>query len=465
MKLLDSKPLSFSYANESLIFATEKGNVLVSETLNSNFITQMQIERKPSQQLKMDQSKSSNDFKKDDIDIKPSPLIENSEYSQNSTFSSDSSNAPLLNSVNSVNNEFRRKLSVSKSQDIKLFNEDQNADQTGKKESNKKNRVRKNIIKSCASSSSLLIDSIEESSPAEEEILDKSIVYHKQQHPLDISNIVNIPKIMKNVNRKRRFSLDTSDNVTATSFLSSLANERIQAMPKDSSSVKPQSPKPIKSGNKEQESKNVPPSSIQPENPITQSSPLLATENIQKNSKEEDKHQQTSTRIIQKNEFGNSCSIMWNYQIVKNTRIEHIEWIASTRIFVYTLAKQVIKNDDEKEKSSRRNSISSIDNSDMSQRYSGISFLYLIDLKYHRISRLFEKSGFNITAVAFSPNKQYFFVVINGFMAVLFKNDIQPKQIRSFTFQKKIFVTFAPNSLVIIGVGGEMVFITMPEKE
>lgn len=51
-------------------------------------------------------------------------------------------------------------------------------------------------------------------------------------------NQVNIPKIMNFVNKKkRRLPLNLSDNSNQNSFLTTLANERIQAMPKDLSSA------------------------------------------------------------------------------------------------------------------------------------------------------------------------------------------------------------------------------------
>ena len=75
---------------------------------------------------------------------------------------------------------------------------------------------------------------------------------------------------------------------------------------------------------------------------------------------------------------------MWNYLISKGTKIEHIEWIASTRVFAYTLEKQVPKKEDEKEKTTRKNSNSTsklnksndnLDNESI-QLYTGTSFPY-----------------------------------------------------------------------------------------
>lgn len=443
VKLLDSKPLSFSYANESISFATSKGNVLISETMNSNFIAQMAIEsNKPLQ----NNSSTTSD------EIQSSPLLENSESSQN-------------NSSEKVGNkrELRRKLSESRSQIINLFDKTKTVSQ--KSDGSRKSRVRTSIIKSCASSTSMFLDSMSESNPQEEEILDKSIVYHKQNvsnnSPLVDDrrpNEVNIPQVLNGMNRKRRFSLNPSDFSEKSSFLSRLKNERIEAMPKDSSSAIPPANSPRKK-NVKSEAKVSP--------VLTKSEQAIPTFLLNdKALNDDDKNSLESSRFIPKSKFGNNCTLMWNYQIAKGMRIENVEWIASTRLFAYTLAKSANKNEEERERSSRKNSIDSSDGFfDLTQLYSGTSFLYLIDLKYHRITRLFEKAGFNITAVAFSSNKQYFFVVINGFMAILFKNRIQPKQIKSFTFQKPIFVTFAPHHLVIIDVKGEMTFVSTTEKD
>ena len=61
---------------------------------------------------------------------------------------------------------------------------------------------------------------------------------NKNQDSINQMNQVNIPKIMNFVNKKKRsFSLNLSDNSKQNSFLSTLAKERIQAIPKDSSSA------------------------------------------------------------------------------------------------------------------------------------------------------------------------------------------------------------------------------------
>lgn len=73
VKLLDSKPLSFAYANESNFFSTKNGNILISEITNPNFIAQMEfdtkIDQKPPEKNdnKNDNSKSENNSNQSDF--------------------------------------------------------------------------------------------------------------------------------------------------------------------------------------------------------------------------------------------------------------------------------------------------------------------------------------------------------------------------------------------------------------
>lgn len=611
VKLLDSKPLSFSYANESIAIATANGNVLISETSNSNFIAQMAIGKQslpgspekgtaniPAKTEAADiKEPNSPDTKKVHLerakgDDKAEPSCPNSSTNNSSNLNNANNennlnNANNENNLNNANNEdnlnnvnnansvppsplsgsfdntdpaidntnitdsfdnaknvpladlkLRPNISISKSQDITLSLDSDMLNVN--KPQTRRSRIRKNIIKSCASSSSLFLDAIGGSSPREEEILDKSIVYDSHEKanlsnppsPLlannaslpvpSLSNVSipqNIQKISGSSSRQRRNSTTPSESLSSGSILSRVVNEGIKTMPKDSSSVvpipipRPKTNKPLppsllvksktassalplsESSSKcisqsesiseidNKSSQLIPPmfpiadesaDEEQPKNlklgKSSSSKTLFNSSSLLKDDGKKSAFPQVS-RVIPKNKFGNNCTIMWNYQIEKNTIIEHIEWIASTRVIAYSLAKP----DEDREKPNRRHSSSrlsdsadSLDSSvstNASKLYSGTSFIYLIDLKYHRISRLFEKPGINITAVAFSANKQYFFVIINGFMAVLFKNKLKPQQVFSFTFKRPIYVTFVPHYLTIIDLNGEVTFIEMKEKE
>lgn len=666
-KLLDSKPLSFSYANESIAIATANGNVLVSETSNPNFIAQMNIKthapqkppeletvsveptnssnakpsspkllspdsKKRQQQQPQNETPTSTNsssipsFNNSDQGFSASPLVQNPEdnsanaekvpsfspspllggtYDVNQGSSTNSRLVNLnlnlnlnLNIKTNLNNDSKGKLSESKSQDIRQLIEGPISETNPKssRSPTRRSRVRRSIIKSCASSSSLFLDSIGgESSKQDEEILDKSIVIdnqkqkqQQQQHSPPPSPTKSLPGINRNsptrisgnanrisfnniapatvTNRKRRFSSNPSEGLNnASSVLSRVSNEGIKTMPKDSSLVPviPPSASKIQQSKQQQQygspselvsysppkgssdnnsnisSESIPkfstfsvptnqqqqgvskfgaippiPTNQQgssipklssahlpstgeeshanqhPLSPsLTSSIPSLqpmANVSLQKTSSgktfkppinpEEAKksYQQVSTKVIPKSKFGNNCTLMWNYELAKNTKIENIEWIASTRVMAYTLAKPVQDREDEKplKKGSKdkltSDSSESLDSSnrlETTQKFSGLSFIYLIDLKHHRLTRLFDKPGINITSVTFSANKQYFFVTINGFMAVLFKNKIKPQQIHSFTFNKSIYVTFIPYYLVIVDVNGECTFTTLPDKE
>lgn len=296
----------------------------------------------------------------------------------------------------------------------------------------KRSRVRDSIIKACASSSSLVL----ETNQREGVILDKSIIHTKHNQKImfnqplnnneNPSNSIlftgtnaqlNIPKIMANVREMRRFTLYHSEITRSDSILSNLVNERIQKMPKDSSSAIPPS-------HKQQQQKQT---------PTANSSNVNEQENIANHTDitttQQDGDEQNSTRVIPKNKFGNSCTLMWKYRISPEKNFENIEWISSTRIFVYTLAKPDRKKEDD-DIIHRRHSYNSTNDSsdnfdssnrfDLLQSYSGPSFLYMIDLKYHRFIRLFDSPRINITSITLSSNKQHFCVIINGCMAVLF---------------------------------------------
>lgn len=126
---------------------------------------------------------------------------------------------------NQIDLDLSQKISISRSQDFKLY---RNNDQKTNK--NRKSRVRNSIIKSCTSSSSLFHNSLGDSE-RQEEILDKSIIYRNDSILCEKTTLLNLPI---KIERKRRFSLETFSNA---SFLSSLASERIKAMPKDSTSA------------------------------------------------------------------------------------------------------------------------------------------------------------------------------------------------------------------------------------
>lgn len=642
VKLLDSKPLSFSYANESIAIATVNGNVLVSETSNPNFIAQMtyKVQNQPKLQdqdnssfettekrtsnedsqkrqvLRSPESKSPNSNKlgesqtvsnqtnstnlpsftsqntqssketKNSLNL-PSleiPTIDNNNATNSSNIPGfnepsftpsplsgisvfDSTNQggqnPTLNSDFDQNAYIKQKLSSSKSQDIRqLLSSDIGINKPTKgnkspRSPNRRNRVRKSIIKSCASSSSLFLDTAI-NNPQEEVILDKSIVVDNQQKqsmqqqqqtqnsPKSLlvpsspdnspksgrisftlnqsgASVINdanqgmMTKVPTNVSRKRRFSSNPSEGLKNTSILSRVVDEGIKTMPKDSSSVQVvgSSKNSVPSfGSSNQNNKNYPiPTPTLPtkspvnmlnlgnETPKTEEHPLSpsltgAIPNLQPvanvplnrissdkilsptvNDLPEDQQKssfpQVPSKVVKKFKFGNNCTIMWNYKIGKDEKIEHIEWIASTRVMAYTLAKKVQEKEDVSDKLVKKlskdkfsnDSSESLDNQDTAQRFSGKSFIYLIDFKYHRMTQLFDKPGINITSVTFSANKQYFFVTINGFMAVLFKNKLKPQKIQSFTFNKTIYVTFIPFYLVMADGNGELIFSRMKEKE
>lgn len=76
VKLLDSKPLSFSYANESIIFETANGSVLISETSNSNFIAQISIENQSNHRQKVeDKNMLKNDQSNPNESIANPPIL------------------------------------------------------------------------------------------------------------------------------------------------------------------------------------------------------------------------------------------------------------------------------------------------------------------------------------------------------------------------------------------------------
>ena len=125
--------------------------------------------------------------------------------------------------------------------------------------------------------------------------------------------------------------------------------------------------------------------------------------------------------LSSKTQFGNNCTIMWSYQI-SNAAIKHVEWISSTRVLAW------------------------------SEANSGSNKLFVVDFKAHRVKVIFERPGMAITNVVFNEKKQFFFVIINGFLALLFQNRTQmyPRQVMNFPFKTNILVSFFKSVIIFI---------------
>lgn len=558
VKLLDAKPMSFSFANESIAIATAIGNVLVTATSNPNFVAQMTYKapltnflnqgdplnlQKQSQDEQEEQNESlkeqdkqisnqneenastksnEKDDKPNEQDIKDeikSPikskptkqvtfLDQNNQIINNQK--DNTKKVPTFLSSNPSTNQIA--LTESASAPILKLSESDNSSSSSMLSSLKQNkRMRRSIFNSCASSSSFFLDALDENIPQNEEILDKSIVMNNPNtkinantvSPLNPHNdnqtnssinshhmtIVSRPfqnppasVVNANLGKKRRVSSITTDALKNSTILSRVMNEGMKNMSKEASAlnVAPAAPNPTpdphprpipsmptsipKIPKESPQSEPRPRQQLQSQNiqslpkfsaPM-ESIPKFSTQ-VQPNELQKNRVQQVSTKVISKYKFGNNCSIMWNYQIAKNTKIEHIEWIASTRVIIYNLSTKCTETN---EKVVREDSELNLDNtfgsSHLLPRYSGASFIYLIDFKYHRVTRLFDKPGINISDITFSANKQYFFVTINGFMVVLFQNKQNPKKIHSFQFESNVFVAFIAYYLIFVDANGNI---------
>jgi hypothetical protein len=110
---------------------------------------------------------------------------------------------------------------------------------------------------------------------------------------------------------------------------------------------------------------------------------------------------------------GLMASIALSFQIL-NGPLERVEWIAPTRLVVWSRQSKEVGNP-----------------------------VWVVDLKSRRIVHLLGKvPGMRITDVAFSDNRKLWAVIINDFIVSFFANTPEPRHLGSITFKWPVFVTF-----------------------
>lgn len=169
-----------------------------------------------------------------------------------------------------------------------------------------------------------------------------------------------------------------------------------------------------------------------------------------------------STKVLPKFNYGTNSTIIWNYQVT-NKPIDEVQWVSMSRAVFYTLAKRVKSPESSKE--SQKNSQHPEESSDTGfSGYRGLSFVYFINFHNHSLIRLFDKPNINITALTFSPNKGYFLVTINGIFVYLYRNKLNPQQIKVFQGKGIVFSTFYNSRVCIIDHTGSFIISARLEK-
>ncbi|OHT08387.1 hypothetical protein TRFO_23152 [Tritrichomonas foetus] len=474
IKLLDSKPISYSFNNDSIIFASKDGKVLVTETSNSNFVMQMRfkgqekkssISSQSSTEIQEHQQTNQQDQQNQDnqqyarLNLKEysdtrkkrsfsvsspfntttvpniSPLAQtpsSAEYQSSSTATGE--NVPSFSTFSPlVQNEgnddsMPSLLSPYNAGNFNTYNGmNQKPGMSVDAMKRKHIRTRRSILKSCASSTSLSLSPIVPNLPPVTDILDQSIIEKRDDSPLNSGRSNRSSPAGNRAGRRVRNSdlgmiseYSSTDNRLTIEMVQASLNEHIRKRRVSSTTTND-----LKDTLLAQIAKENAKPKAQDDN--------KAKETVYSTSEKAISSSQ-AVKELPKHNYGNNCSIMWSYQ-VSDRPLEHIEWISTTRALAWSIGK------------GKENTI------------------YLIDFKLHRVTRLFDKkAGMIITSVTISENKMFFIVVFNGFVAFLFQNRIVPKQVNSFTFKSTVYGSFIQGCLLFVNSHGVLTVTDKFEK-
>lgn len=163
------------------------------------------------------------------------------------------------------------------------------------------------------------------------------------------------------------------------------------------------------------------------------------------------------------NLYGNNCSFLWSYQVGGSEysperpnlskRLNHVEWITGTRLLAwnqdsdYDPNVKPIPTTKDKQRSTKQHCV-----------------VYSIDLKMHSVTPLINKDGMSITSVIVSKNRQLFAVVMNGFIVSIYisNNPKCPYLLGTSTFPYEVIATFMNDIVVMIHPTTYQLMVTAP---